>query len=231
MGRETGSCTRAERGYRLEHHTLVSGELKRVFKQDLCPTTCQGNAFVQRHGVDPGGCLNNARVRRPHTVHIRADLTVFCTQRGGENNRRCIRATAAECGDLTLPRHPLEASHNRDFALIKHLLQSGRPHFNDLGIRVCFVGHDAGLRPRKRSSRNSTLNQGHCQYRHCDALTHAHQHVQLAPTRACADGPGKGQQLVCGVSHCRTDDHNLVSIRHCCRDSLSDAVDAVQVSH
>ena len=91
------------------------------------------------------GVGHGARIGGVDAVDVAVDLAAIGLERGGERDRRGVRAAAAERGDLALVAHALKAGDDHHLAALELVLDANRPHLDDARARVPIVGEDPRL--------------------------------------------------------------------------------------
>ena len=85
-------------------HLVLAGELHRADLQHLGAEARQLQHLLEGDGVQPARLGHDARVGGVDAVDVGVDLAVVGLERGGERDRRGVRAAAAERGDVAVVR-------------------------------------------------------------------------------------------------------------------------------
>ena len=102
-----------------------------------------------RGSLRASGTMRGSALKTP--AHVGVDLADVGAQRGGERDRRGVRAAAAERRHVErVLRDALEARHEHDLAVVERRADAVGPHLEDARLGVRGVGDDARLRAGQR---------------------------------------------------------------------------------
>ncbi len=181
----------------MDAHPIVARVLDRAQLQDPSP----GGGHLE-HLLEGDAC-QLARVRdyswigAEYTGNVGIDFAHLSADGGRERHRGCVRATAAERGDIAGGRRDaLEAGDEHDPVLGQGGEDALGAHIDDARLGVRLVGHDSRLRARQRDGAVTEIVDRHRAQRAGDALSRGEQHVHLARVGSSGDLLGHRDQLV-----------------------------------
>ena len=219
-----------ERRADVDRDAVPAAVLDAAQMQDLGAAGRELEHLLVRDGVQAPGVRHDARVGGEHTVDVGVDLADVGVERGGERDRRGVRAAPAERRDVLRVRaDALEAGDDRDVARGDRVLDAAGRDVHDPRLAVHRRGQHAGLRAGERLGLVAEGVDRHGEQRHRDALTGSEQHVELAPRRDGDDLLGEVDQLVGRVAHRRDDDDDVVAVAAGGDDAFGDPLDPLGV--